>query len=408
MSSSTPRNREKHFAFADGPLAEYAQQFKGHMEAQHYSKATIYQYHCSIDAFFKILKDSKIEIRSIDEGQVGNLIAASNRPRLGKYDVFIVQAFIRFLSGMGVTKPLPPQPLDESPQGVLRREYEEYLRNQRGLSKSTVKQSWWLISHFLTCCFGKTECDLSQITAADIVKFLQQKVSRPGPLRDRTSPSHLKNFLLFLFKSNRTVKNLALNVLTVAHNFGTRLPRHLTAEQVEVVLAALREDTHLGRRNYAMMLLLARLGLRSEEVIAIQIDDIDWRAGEILIRGKGKRHDRMPFPKDVGEAVAEYIRCDRQTSTRSLFVTDRAPRVAITYGTFLNTILKKALAKTGLTPTLPWVGTHLLRHSLAVSLTQKGASLEEIADMLRHRSRSTTMMYARLDVEGMRSIVSFR
>ncbi len=124
MSSSTPRNREKHFAFADGPLAEYAQQFKGHMEAQHYSKATIYQYHCSIDAFFKILKDSKIEIRSIDEGQVGNLIAASNRPRLGKYDVFIVQAFIRFLSGMGVTKPLPPQPLDESPQGVLRREYE--------------------------------------------------------------------------------------------------------------------------------------------------------------------------------------------------------------------------------------------------------------------------------------------
>lgn len=403
MNSST-RNHEKQFKFADGPLAEYAQQFKGHMETQQYSKATIYQYHCTIDAFFQILKEGNTDIRSIDEGQVGKLIAASNRPRFVKYDVTVVQTFIRFLSGLGVTKPLPPQPVDESPQGVLRREFEEYLRNQRGLSKRTVKQSWWLIAHFLKFCFGEEKHDVSQITAADILKFLQQKVSRPGPLRDRTSPSHLKNFLLFLFKTNRTAKNLALSVPTVAHNFGTRLPRHLTTEQVDAVLAALREDTHLGRRNYAMILLLARLGLRSEEVIAIQIDDIDWRAGEILIRGKGKRHDRLPLPKDVGEAVAEYVRQDRQTSTRSLFVTDRAPRVAITYGTVLNTILKKALTKTGLTPPMRWVGTHMLRHSLAVSLTQKGASLEEIADMLRHRSRSTTMMYARLDVEGMRSI----
>jgi integrase/recombinase XerD len=303
-----------------------------------------------------------------------------------------------------VTQSPAPTPPDDSVLGVLRREHEAYLLTQRGLCANTAKQSWWLVSKFLKSCFGKEEGDVSRITPSDVQSFLQQKVSRPGPLRDKTSPSHLKNFLLFLFKSNRTSTNLALSVLTVAHRFGSRLPRHLTTGQVEAVLGAVREDTHLGRRNYAMMLLLARLGLRAEEVVAIQIDDIDWRAGELLVRGKGQRHDRLPIPKDVGEALAEYTRRDRETPSRALFVRDRAPRIRFAHGQILNRILKEAFAKTGLVPPLPWVGAHVMRHSLAVSLTQRGASIEEIGNMLRHRSRSTTMLYARLDVDGMRSI----
>ena len=153
-----------------------------------------------------------------------------------------------------------------------------------------------------------------------------------------------------------------------------------------------------------MVLLLARLGLRAPEVVAIQIDDIDWRAGEILIRGKGQQHDRLPLPHDVGDALAGYIRRDRHTATRSLFVTNRAPRKAFVNGQILNTILTDAFAKTGLKPPTRYVGSHILRHSLASSLAQRGASLAEIGDVLRHRSQKSTMIYAKLDIEGLRSI----
>lgn len=153
-----------------------------------------------------------------------------------------------------------------------------------------------------------------------------------------------------------------------------------------------------------MVLLIARLGLRGPEVIAVQIEDIDWRAGEILVRGKGKRHDRVPLPPDVGEALTDYIKQDRTTTSRALFVTGRPPHSPFKDGQVLNCILRSAFAKTGLKPPAPYVGSHILRHSLATNLVKHGAPLEEIGDMLRHRSRASTMIYAKLDVDGLRSI----
>jgi integrase len=153
-----------------------------------------------------------------------------------------------------------------------------------------------------------------------------------------------------------------------------------------------------------MVLLMARLGLRAPEVIAIRVDDVDWRNGEVLIRGKGKRRDRLPLPPDVGHALAEYMRRDRVTDSRALFVTDRAPRRPFSDGQVLNNILRDAFDAIGAKPPVPYVGSHILRHSLAVALIQKGASLTEIGEVLRHRSRRSTAIYARLDVEGLRSI----
>lgn len=136
----------------------------------------------------------------------------------------------------------------------------------------------------------------------------------------------------------------------------------------------------------------------------MQIDDIDWRSGEIVIRGKGKRHDRVPLPPDVGEALADYIRFARVTASRTLFVTERSPHRPFKSGQVLNYILRDGFAKTGLTPPAPYVGSHILRHSLATNLVQRGASLEEVSDVLRHRSRASTMIYAKLDIDGLRSI----
>jgi integrase/recombinase XerD len=123
-----------------------------------------------------------------------------------------------------------------------------------------------------------------------------------------------------------------------------------------------------------------------------------------MVRGKGDRHDRVPLPQDVGEALADYIRHGRVTASRALFVRSRAPNQPFKDGQILNNILRDAFARSGLKPPAPYVGSHVLRHSLAVNLAREGASLEEIGDMLRHRSRQSTMIYARLDIEGLRSI----
>jgi integrase len=153
-----------------------------------------------------------------------------------------------------------------------------------------------------------------------------------------------------------------------------------------------------------MLLLMARLGLRAPEVVAIQLDDIDWRAGEILIRGKGKLHDRMPLPTEVGEALVDYIRNSRASASRALFVSERGPHVPFKDGRIVNTVLQQAFEQTGLKPPQKWVGSHLLRHSLATHMLRKGASLGEIGDVLRHRSRMSTMIYAKYDIDALRSI----
>ena len=286
----------------------------------------------------------------------------------------------------------------------LRREYEEYLRVQRGLSERTIYHCWRFADRFLEFRFPRAAAEFDRLTPPDIARFLHHLSSRGKPFRDKTPPTHLRNFFRFLFRTGRTATDLTPAVPRVAQRYGTRLPRSLTPDQVERLLAAVRADTPIGRRNYAMLLLQARLGLRAPEVVAIRLDDIDWRAGEILIRGKGPRHDRLPLPPDVGAAIAEYVRRDRVTASRILFVTDRAPRRPFPDGQVLNLILRHAFTTCGLTPPAPYVGSHILRHSLATALIQRGATLGEIGELLRHRSRQTTLRYAKVDIDGLRSV----
>jgi integrase/recombinase XerD len=287
---------------------------------------------------------------------------------------------------------------------TLRLEYEEYLRTQRGLSEKSVYDCWRFADRFLEFRFNGKRRDLSKIAPVDIARFMQHLISRGKPFRDKTPPTHLRNFFQFLFKSGRTNVNLAPSVPRIAQRYASRLPRHLTPEQVEIIIAAVKADTALGRRNYAMVLLMARLGLRAAEVIAIQIDDIDWRVGELLIRGKGQLHDRLPLPRDVGEALANYIRQDRVATSRALFVRHRVPHMQFADAQVISEVLKKAFERTGLNPPTPYVGSHILRHSLATNMVRHGASLAEIGEVLRHRARRSTMIYAKLDVDGLRSV----
>ncbi len=287
---------------------------------------------------------------------------------------------------------------------TLKLEYEDYLRNQRGLSEKSIYDCWRFADRFLNFRFEGRSPDLSKITPADIARFMQHLISRGKPYRDKTPPTHLRNFFQFLFKSGKTNVNLAASVPRIAQRYGSTLPRHLTPEQVETVIGGVKADTALGRRNYAMVLLMARLGLRAAEVVAIQIDDIDWRAGELLIRGKGQLHDRLPLPKEVGESLANYIRQDRVTTSRVLFVSHRLPHKPFADSQVISEVLKDAFEQTGLNPPTRYVGSHILRHSLATNMIRRGASLTEVGEVLRHRSRRSTMIYTKLDVAALRSV----
>jgi integrase/recombinase XerD len=181
------------------------------------------------------------------------------------------------------------------------------------------------------------------------------------------------------------------------------LPKALPAEQVERLLASCDRGTPTGRRDYAILMLLARLGLRGGEVSALTLESIDWECGEIVVHGKGQRLARLPLPADVGSALADYLRQDRPAcSTRRVFIRVQAPRRGFISPSVICCIVRRALKRAGLTPVFK--GAHLLRHSLATDPLRRGASLVEIGQLLRHSQPNTTQIYAKADIGALRTI----
>jgi integrase len=316
----------------------------------------------------------------------------------------LARRFAEHLIDIGVAKPVPLTD-EQIARAALLADYEAYLVKQRGLSTRSIYHVLRFADRFLDHRFGNAMIDLARLRPADTIGFVQHLLVGKHPYRDKTATTHLRTFCQYLFGRGATATNLALSIPKAAKRWDTRLPRHLSPDGVEAVLGSVRDNPRHGARDYAMLLFMARLGLRAAEVIAIRLDDIDWRAGELLVRGKGTLHDRLPITAEVGDALSRYLREERgETNCRTVFVTHRAPHRAFKDGQIVNAILKDALAATGQKPVTPYVGSHLLRHSLATRLVNAGASLDEVGDVLRHRSRTSTMVYARLDIDGLRSI----
>jgi len=182
------------------------------------------------------------------------------------------------------------------------------------------------------------------------------------------------------------------------------LPTYLPAAQVRKALDGCDRETVMGRRDYAILLLLAKLGLRADEVATLTLDDIDWRASEILVRAKGRQRARMPIPPDVGAAIVAYLRNGRpKSSCRRLFVRTLAPHVGFASGCAITMIAKVALDRVGIEG-CAHRGAHIFRHSLATELLRSGATLSEIGQLLRHESHDTTRIYAKVDIDALRTL----
>ena len=371
-----------------------------------YAARTIIKHRNAIDRFIAQADLRSVDATGMDEAVLAELrdavpemrSAPEHRDRQAR-----IARFVGWLASTGVIDPTPlaPPPAPGSLEH-LSEAYGDWMRHRQGLGQRTIKDRQVLVSRFLAFRFGAIPGDLNDITPDDIRGFLDLPGPRGGKSGGGWRAIRLRSFFRFLFATGRTRLNLALSVPRVSAP-PSRVSRHMPPAKVRQLVDSVHDDDGIGRRNFAMLLLMARLGLRPQEVTALQLDDINWGAGEFLVRGKGGLHNRMPLPVDVGEAIVAYLRDGRAGRSRHLFVGSPAPHRPLTTQA-ITVVLRKAFARTGLKPPEGGIRIHLLRHSLAIDMLGRGASLDEIGEVLRHRSYRTTTNYARYDIEALRSV----
>jgi len=294
---------------------------------------------------------------------------------------------------------VPEAELDDSPWGRLERDFTRYLVDERGASPRTVDRYLLPIRRFLRERFGTGPLLLSELSGADVTRFVLGSSQARGV---RSGLGALRCFFRFLHLRREVTVDLAGAIFRSAHWRLSSLPKSLPSEHVKRLLESCDRSLPMGKRDYALLLLLARLGLRAGEVSALRLEDLDWKAGELIVQGKGRRQDRLPILHDVGAALATYLYDGRPCcATRRVFVGVRAPHREIGRST-VSAVVLRSLKRAGLCA--PCRGAHLLRHSLATEMLRRHASLGEIGQILRHRQPSTTEIYAKVDFETLRTL----
>lgn len=287
--------------------------------------------------------------------------------------------------------------------GELLERYRRYLVEARGLAPKTVQRyvTWAAAGLLAGLADPDGRSDLGRLTGGDVIEFVAGRSRRicPGSAKDLVVG--LRSFLRFLYVTGLVSSDLSGSLPSVAVWGGGWLPKALEPEQVMALLDSCDRGSAIGLRDLAVMTLLARLGLRAGEVAALVIEDFHWRAGEVKVKGKGGRVELMPLPADVGEAVTGYLLSGRpKVGCRSVFLRVCAPIVGIG-PVGVSSIVMRACERAGLAP----CGAHRLRHSAATAMLRSGGSLDEVGQVLRHRSGpATTSIYAKVDHRALRSV----
>jgi integrase/recombinase XerD len=293
------------------------------------------------------------------------------------------------------------EPVGRKPTGLveeLLERYRHYLVGERGLTASTVDAYERYARSFLLRSEAKS-ADLQSLTSHQVMRFVLRESERRSVSSAQHLVTGLRSLLRFMYLEGEA-PSLADTVPAVANWRGAALPRALDLSQVDRLLDSCDQATVTGRRDRAILLLMVRLGLRAGEVAALELRDIDWRQGEIVIRGKDRRHERLPLPVDVGEAVSKYLLEGRPPiEYRQLFLRALAPAGWLSSGS-VTTVVVNACKRAEMAP----VGAHRLRHTAATEMLRWGASLAEIGQVLRHRKQFTTAIYAKVDRTALREL----
>jgi site-specific recombinase XerD len=310
--------------------------------------------------------------------------------------------FLEHLRATGTTVS-PPEERDHSYAALLQERYENYLLRERGLAEGTVASYWAYVGGFVRRHFATPVTAPNQgLEARDVQDFLLERTRTLAPRTAQLVATALRSFLRFLFLQGETTVDLAFAIPSVPTPRQARVHPYLCPQEIERLLDACDRATANGRRDHAILLLLARLGMRACEVAALELGDLRWRSGEMVVRGKGQAVERLPLLPEIGTALALYLRDPRPNlHCRSVFLRNEAPRVGIGPDG-VGFVVRRALARAGLRP--PSRGSHLLRFSLATTMIRRGASMTQIGEVLRHRSADSTEIYAKVDFETLRGV----
>jgi site-specific recombinase XerD len=311
-----------------------------------------------------------------------------------------LEPLLAHLRELGVVQPAAVV-VAATPAEELLERYRRYLLGERGLATGTVRGYVDIVRPFLAGRVAADGSGLERLAASDVTAFVLVECPGRSQGSAKLLVTALRSLLGFLHVDGVLTESLTGAVPSVAGWRLAGLPRGLEPGQVRRLLASCDRRSTVGQRDFAILTLLVRLGLRRGEVARLELGDVDWRAGEIVIRGKGDRQERLPLPSDVGEAVAGYLRRGRSGSAegRCLFVRVKAPHRALTPGGVTNVVVAS-----GRRAGLGQIAAHRLRHTAATEMLRAGATLPEIGQVLRHRSLLTTAIYAKVDREALRSL----
>jgi integrase/recombinase XerD len=376
-----------------GPLAPYAAGFESWLRSRSYSPSAAADRLYQLDQLSRWLGRAGLGVGELTGDQAERFAAARRAAGLvswaSRQSVELPLGYLRMLGAA----PVPAPVLARSPLEELLEDYCRYLSVERGLCAHTVLDAYGPAARlFLAGRDGPDGLGLERLCAADVTSLLARECPKRSVSGARDLVCALRSLLRYLHLAGLIEAPLVWAVPSVADLRDRTLPRGLEPGAVQKLLASCDRRRLVGRRDFAILLLLSRLGLRAGEVAGLRLDDVDWRRGELLVRGKGGRHDVLPLPVDVGEAVVSYLRRRPRCGCRDLFVRVTAPREGLNRST-IGWVVRAACDRAGVAR----VGAHRLRHTAATGMLRQGASLGEIGQVLRHRDQKTTALYAKVD-----------
>ena len=384
-----------------GPLAPFADAYELALKGRGYTPLTAVNQLRQVARLSRWLEASGLTVAELSGERVEEFLAfqrAGGRDR-GSWSRPGLLCLLDALRGLGVLAAEEPV-LAVSPTEVLLASFEHHLVVERGLAAGTVRGYVRHASRFLAGL--SPSGDLAAVTAGEVARAVGQESAAVSVSAVQFFVAGLRSLLRFCFVEGLVEVDLSQAALPVTGRRRSSLPRGISKADAGALLGCCDRRTALGRRDYAVIITILRLGLRASEVAGLRLDDIDWRAGELTVRGKGAREDRLPLPADVGEAIASYLRRGRPTSDRrEVFLRARAPFGPIAARTVSSTV-RRACRRAGIAE----VGSHRLRHTVACEMVSAGVPLVQIAQVLRHHSLQTTAVYARVDLDQLRLLAA--
>ena len=388
----------------EGPLVVWLEGFADAASRQGYARSSICRRIRLAADFSRWLKQEQMEPSRISSDHPTQYLRhRARRQRVHPGDTAALRHLIDYLRIEAVipAERTPARRGTEAQRCVLA--YEQYLREARGLAPATILNYVPFVRAFLEHRFGTGRVSLSTLRAGDVVGFVQHMAPGMNRKRAKIMTTALRSFLHYVRGRVEGVADLVAAVPVVANWSMDSVPRAIPADQVHRLLTSIDRGSAVGRRDYAMLLLLARLGLRLSEVAYLELDDIDWRTSTLHVRTKGGIRNDFPLSHEVGEAIADYLRHGRPSrNSRRVFLRVRAPICGFRGPSGVGSVIRHSLERAGIDA--PTRGAHQFRHALSTEMMRQGASLGEIGDVLGHRHPDTTRIYAKVDLDALRPL----